>query len=81
MTLHQTPQNTVRHPRSLISLLYNRDGPGCFYCHQPLAAKDATIDHYVAKARGGHNVFSNYRAACQPCNECKGSMKPESFGK
>jgi CRISPR/Cas system Type II protein with McrA/HNH and RuvC-like nuclease domain len=48
----------------------------CFYCQQPMPLKSATIDHLVPAGRGGRDVFENYVAACQLCNNAKGHRLP-----
>ena len=39
----------------------------------------ATIDHVVARARGGNDVESNTVAACAGCNTAKADMTKEDF--
>ena len=47
-----------------------RDGFKCVYC----GAENVkfTIDHVLAKARGGISSFENCVTACKPCNHKKG---------
>lgn len=39
----------------------------------------ATIDHVVARANGGPDIFENTVAACQPCNVAKADLPLETF--
>ena len=59
----------------------------CFYCKKTglkrqstLRGEQATVDHYVPKANGGHPFSpSNFVVCCHSCNQKKGSMIPEEF--
>jgi len=50
-------------------LIYNRDGHACVYCKD---ARDLTLDHVVALARGGAHSYDNLVVACRSCNSSKG---------
>jgi 5-methylcytosine-specific restriction endonuclease McrA len=47
-----------------------RDGFKCVYCGSENVK--FTIDHVLAKARGGISSFENCVTACKPCNHKKG---------
>lgn len=47
--------------------ILERDGYRCAYCGGPAG----TVDHIVAKARGGTDYDSNLTAACVQCNSGK----------
>jgi 5-methylcytosine-specific restriction protein A len=46
----------------------DRDGHICRYCGGPAS----TVDHIVAKAKGGTDGPSNLVASCRSCNSAKG---------
>lgn len=47
--------------------------PFCAWCGEPLDHGTATVDHVVAKSRGGSNRWENFALSCEPCNYAKGS--------
>jgi 5-methylcytosine-specific restriction endonuclease McrA len=49
-----------------------RDGYKCAYCG--VHSKNLTIDHVVAKSRGGKSTFENTVASCKKCNAKKGNL-------
>ncbi len=48
-----------------------RFGGACAYCGR--TPRVLTLDHIVAKSKGGQDVMSNLVAVCQRCNLSKGS--------
>jgi 5-methylcytosine-specific restriction endonuclease McrA len=48
-----------------------RWGGACGYCGR--SARTLTLDHIVAKSKGGRHVRSNLVAACRRCNDSKAS--------
>ena len=42
-------------------------------CGDSLGPRDANIDHYVPRSKGGSNAMKNLRAAHYECNHAKGS--------
>jgi 5-methylcytosine-specific restriction endonuclease McrA len=55
--------------------LFELSGGKCFWCRVPLTYEDATIDHVVARGRGGSNALENLVLACEPCNQTRGCSK------
>lgn len=61
----------------VIKYLIDRDGDHCYLCNKPFEQEhgedwsDYTIDHVIAKSRGGLDHVSNYRLAHFPCNQEK----------
>lgn len=51
-------------------IVYKRDGYACVYCGR---TTDLSLDHVLAKARGGKDELSNLVTACIPCNSGKGT--------
>ena len=48
----------------------------CFYCERYLSYHKATIDHMIARSRGGDNRIDNLVVCCQKCNELKAANEP-----
>lgn len=48
----------------------------CYYCRQPKAPKELTMDHIVPIARGGKSTRGNIVPACKECNSKKKQMLP-----
>jgi len=46
-------------------------GSSCFQCKRPLTLKDITLDHIVARARGGESIPMNLQILCVVCNRSK----------
>lgn len=53
--------------------LYARDGNNCGICRKLLGAK-STIDHKIAKSKGGSNRRENLQLAHKLCNRKKGNQ-------
>jgi hypothetical protein len=49
-------------------------GNRCFFCRQPLARSDASIEHLVALANSGPDADENCVACCKALNRLLGSM-------
>lgn len=77
-----------RYPKSWLTDCVAEQKGRCHYCLAPLRKKPiraeehlrATIDHVVPLSAGGKNCRGNVVAACQSCNQAKGSMSVEEFG-
>lgn len=67
--------------------VWKRDNYRCRYCNTSVCAPSedmprerwATVDHVVAKSRGGTNDKSNLVTACSACNAAKASKTVEKF--
>lgn len=60
--------------RAIIKRLAERDGPGCFYCPDPLPEDDRTVEHLVSLAHGGTNRIGNLCLAHPACNAEAGHL-------
>jgi 5-methylcytosine-specific restriction endonuclease McrA len=60
--------------------VYARDGGKCQYCETRVARHEATYDHVVPRALGGHTTWFNIVIACVRCNQRKGGKTPEQAG-
>lgn len=49
--------------------LLERDGDACFFCQRPMAEEDITVEHLVAKVRGGPDHTDNLALAHKRCNQ------------
>ena len=57
-----------------------RDRHTCQYCSCTYSATDLTLDHVVARSRGGKSTWENLVACCRGCNNRKGDRLPEEAG-
>src|SRR5688572_13219762 len=55
--------------------LYFAQGKRCFFCEQPLAKADASVEHLLATANGGDNSDGNCVVCCKAVNRLLGSMQ------
>jgi HNH endonuclease len=61
----------------VVRFLIERDGDVCYLCNRPFYKEhedhwsDYTIDHVIAKSRGGLDHVDNYKLAHFPCNQDK----------
>lgn len=86
--LARSPRGMARHQRRLQQQGYKRHvkratfrdcGRRCVYCGSLLGLEDATLDHVHPLSRGGDHAPGNLVAACQACNQLKGSLLPLEF--
>jgi 5-methylcytosine-specific restriction endonuclease McrA len=69
-------QSTAQKKRK-IERIFQRDG---YQCAVPACLDtDLTVDHIVAKWRGGTNDRLNLQTMCRRHNEMKGAMTQEEF--
>lgn len=69
----RNPPRTVRFNRRNI---YIRDRYMCQYCGAFPPRDELTIDHVVARSRGGPSLWENVVTACSSCNAKKGDRLP-----
>lgn len=53
--------------------ILNRDKNTCQYCGVVLNPKVLTLDHILARSRGGKSTWENLVACCKNCNFTKGN--------
>ena len=47
----------------------------CPYCRRPVTVKNATWEHIIPRAWGGHTLNLNVILACEPCNNAKSAIE------
>jgi 5-methylcytosine-specific restriction endonuclease McrA len=57
-----------------------RDRNTCQYCGHAFPPSELTLDHVVARSRGGASTWENLVACCHPCNRQKGNQFPTEAG-
>lgn len=60
--------------------LFKRDHYICQYCGNQLDPQELTIDHILARSRGGESSWENCVLACISCNAKKGSRTLKESG-
>jgi uncharacterized protein (TIGR02646 family) len=61
-----------RKKRELKRQLGEEQNWRCCYCGERLEYEMATIDHVIARCRGGNDDYANLVISCGPCNQDKG---------
>lgn len=59
-----------------IARILARDGEDCCYCKKPLG-DDMTLEHRVARTRGGSDELDNLKLAHARCNREVGNLPPD----
>ncbi len=86
--LTRAPRSLARHHRRVLAQQRKRHvkratfrdcGRRCVYCGTALGLDIATLDHVYPLSRGGDHAPGNLVAACQSCNQLKGSLLPVEF--
>jgi hypothetical protein len=63
----------VKMPNQSLKRLLFVQGGQCFFCNLPLPDNDASVEHLVAKAKGGSDHDGNCVATCKSLNRLLGS--------
>ena len=58
-----------------VRCLWEQQGGLCWYCRKRVESCEATVDHVVARSRGGHNGNDNTVMSCRVCNVKKASRR------
>lgn len=51
----------------------------CAYCNEPMRSQDKTLDHIVARSRGGSHSATNVLICCRSCNAKKRAKQPSDW--
>lgn len=73
----KVPKITTRLTRKAI---YNRDKNICYICGKEFGDNSLTLDHVIAKSKGGKESWENLVTCCKKCNEKKGSKSLQELG-
>jgi 5-methylcytosine-specific restriction endonuclease McrA len=60
--------------------LFKRDRYTCQYCGTQPGPEELTVDHVVARSRGGVSSWENCVLACVECNKVKADRSPAQAG-
>jgi 5-methylcytosine-specific restriction endonuclease McrA len=66
-----TKAGSTRAWRRMRAAVLERDGHRCHWCHGPADS----VDHLIARVRGGSDDETNLVAACVPCNSRRGQAE------
>lgn len=58
-------------------MIYLRDNYKCQYCH---STRNLTLDHVLARSRGGDSSWTNLVVCCERCNTKKANRPLEQTG-
>jgi hypothetical protein len=61
-------------PTKPLDRLMFMQGGMCFFCEKPIPQGEASVEHLVASANGGHNADDNCVVCCKALNALFGSM-------
>lgn len=67
------PASKPKAPAKLAKLLYLQAGK-CFFCREPLALGDASIEHLHPRSKGGTSTEDNEVVCCTALNQTFGNM-------
>ena len=59
-----------RRKRALLKI----QGPFCYWCGNAVAAKALTLDHVIARSKGGVHAMTNLVLSCYECNQKRGAV-------
>lgn len=62
----------------LRAAVYEKTGGYCHHCKEKLDGP-WEIDHFIPRAKGGSNLFSNLVPSCVPCNQDKSDSLPDDW--
>lgn len=62
--------------RPQLLAIYLRDNQRCWLCLSLVSEEEASVDHVLPKASGGHNGDNNLRLAHKRCNSIRGKEFP-----
>ncbi len=67
------PYKTHRHT------LYGQQEGHCAGCKHHFPLRNLTVDHIVAKSKGGTDHIDNLQLLCGACNSMKGTISQAAF--
>jgi 5-methylcytosine-specific restriction endonuclease McrA len=82
MRLKKTSKrNKARQVRFSRTGVYQRDKYRCAYCRNKFKYSELTLDHIVARSKGGLTEWTNVTSACKKCNGDKGDKSCDQWGR
>ena len=76
-----TPMRTDREPAPPLSeskvVLYGTQGGNCNGCGTHFLPQHLTVDHIIARSKGGTGHLDNLQLLCGHCNSLKGNRPME----
>ena len=61
------------------AVLYHRHGGYCAGCERYFENRNMTVDHIIARSKGGTEALSNLQLLCHACNQLKDDHSQEWF--
>ena len=76
---YRTDLGTLPNYRTHKHTLYGRQEGHCAGCQVLFPFRNLTVDHVVARSRGGHDHLDNLQLLCGACNSMKGAGPQEQL--
>ena len=75
----RTDLGELPHYRTHKHTLFGKQEGRCAGCETVFPFRNFTVDHIVARSKGGHDHIDNLQLLCNACNSQKGSRSQEEF--
>ncbi|MCY4113119.1 MAG: HNH endonuclease signature motif containing protein [Chloroflexi bacterium] len=75
----RTDQGDVPNYRTHKHRLYGRQEGVCAGCLVLFPFRNFTVDHIIARRKGGSDALDNLQLLCAACNAVKGTQSQEAF--
>lgn len=62
-----------RSKSNRLHLVWNKTGGLCAHCGRQASSRKQTVDHYIARSRGGGFDLRNLMPLCKECNQERGN--------
>ena len=61
--------------------IWDRDGGRCVWCSAAVWPRDRTVEHLLARSRGGSDAHHNLLPACRACNRARRSQAAAAYAR